>query len=263
MKLQNDEKKKFKIKLPSNPGIVTPDTLWKVLKTISKTGDTFTKDNLISCGLYTKVDDHIRRNLAYLKYLGIIEESRGKVDGKNLQKFNVQSNEEVKGVVYEIKASREDEAKNKWGNLLKNHELYKAIKNNFFKGEKIKTLIDLEHFLRFENPDKSPAYYQNGGNFIVKLLSETGLITKKENNIEINEYDALPPTHENNESQVETTDKITDDPNLRGVDTDIEKQHVAVITGPVYCNIKITLESKSQITIIKSILDDIEKNLEK
>ena len=70
-----------KIKLPSNSGVLNVKTLWDTIKTISSTGNTFTIQQLISRGLYTKVDDYISRNLSYLKYLGFVKEIREK-DGK-------------------------------------------------------------------------------------------------------------------------------------------------------------------------------------
>ena len=57
---------------------VNSDAIWRFLIAISKSGNIFNKEQLIKAGLYTSNDDNISRNLSYLKYLGIIEEERGR-----------------------------------------------------------------------------------------------------------------------------------------------------------------------------------------
>ena len=59
------------IKLPSNWMLVNPESIWRFLIGISKTGNVFNKEQLIKSGLYTSNEDNVSRNLSYLKYLGI------------------------------------------------------------------------------------------------------------------------------------------------------------------------------------------------
>src|ERR1700761_1146695 len=171
-----------KIKLPSNWSVVTPDNLWKHIGCIAKTGSVFTKEQLISNGLYTKSDDSVSRNLSYLKYLGFVEEERGK--GKD-QKFKVIDTSQVKDLIYELKANREDSARSKFRALITNHEIYQVIKNEFFKADNSKTFIDFEHFLKDSIPGKSPQYYQNGGSFIIELLKIAGVVSTNGNDINL------------------------------------------------------------------------------
>ncbi|MCO6149539.1 hypothetical protein [Flavobacterium sp. NRK1] len=173
-----------KIKLPSNWMLVNPESIWRYLLTISKTGNVFSKEQLIKSGLYTNNEDNISRNLSYLKYLGIVEEERGK--GKN-QKFLVNENSYVRNITYELKAGREDAAKDKLKEHFKNHILFQTLKSEFFKNEKEKTLHELEHFLKDGIPNKSPVYYQKGGEFLIKLLSIASLATLSGNDILLND----------------------------------------------------------------------------
>jgi len=198
------------IKLPSNTYVVNPNTLWNFVKTISGTGEVFTKDQLIKSGLYTKSDDTIKRNLSYLKYLGIIDESRErkKVGEKKelIQKFSVLKSKEIKDINYQIKADREENAKKIWGSYLKDQELFNSLKNNFFKDTNTKTVIDLENFLREKFPNRVPSYIQNGIDFIVELLSGAELLKRDGNNIilsdEVHTNDVL---EKNKESEKEDT----------------------------------------------------------
>lgn len=171
-----------KIKLPSNWMTVNPDSIWRYLITISKAGNTFNKEQLIKAGLYTSNDDNISRNLSYLKYLEIIEEERGK--GKD-QRFKVIDSKKVKDLLYELKANREELARNRFKEYLKEHILFTTLKSDFFQNDTLKTLNELEHFLRDGLPNKAPQYYQKGGEFLIKLLQLSGLAKLDGNDITI------------------------------------------------------------------------------
>jgi hypothetical protein len=173
-----------KIKLPSNWMLVNPESIWRYLQTISKTGSIFTKEQLINAGLYTSNEDNISRNLSYLKFLEIVDEERGK--GKD-QRFKVIDRKEVKDVLYELKANREQQAKAKFKILLEKHILFDTLSKDFFAGEKQRTLNDLEHFLRDGIPGKAPQYYQKGGEFVIKLLQIAELARLEGNEITLAE----------------------------------------------------------------------------
>ena len=173
-----------KIKLPSNWSVVTTDSIWKFLQTISKTGNVFNKEQLTKSGLYTNSDDIITRNLSYLKYLDFIDEERAK--GKE-QRFKVKETKAVNDLLYELKANRENQALEKLNEHLKKHILFSTIKDDFFGDSKEKTLNDLEHFIRDSIPGKAPKYYQKGGEFIIKLLHFAKLTTLNDKDITLND----------------------------------------------------------------------------
>src|SRR3989344_5205185 len=187
IQMENTKKINYEIKLPSSTLAVNKGSISKFMETISKTGSVFTKEQLIANGLYTKSDDIVSRNLAYLKYLGILDEVREKVKQgdkeENVQKFTVKSTQLVKDLLYELRAGRNEEARKHWHNMVLNHEITKSIREDFFKGDSTKTLIDLEHFLRAKTPGKSPGYYQQGGRFVVDLLAEAGILEESGNQL--------------------------------------------------------------------------------
>ena len=175
-----------KIKLPSNWMLVNPDSIWKFLVAISKTGNVFNKDQLIKTGLYTSNDDNISRNLSYLKYLGIIEEERGKDKD---QRFKVLDKGSIKNILYELKAGREQDAKRKLKEHLQGHPLFQTLKDEFFKSDNTKTLHELEHFLKDGIPGKGPQYYQKGGEVLIKILSLVSLAHLNGNEIKFDNQD--------------------------------------------------------------------------
>lgn len=261
--------KSYWIKLPSNTGVVSVKTLWNTIKTISSTGSTFTIPQLIQCGLYTKVDDYISRNLAYLKYLGFLKETREKVKNgdktENIQKFLILEDKNVNDIIYDLKANREDSAKSKFGNLLKNHELYLGLKNEFFNSSKIKTFIDLEHFVKEKNPGKNPVYYQNGGKFIMKLLEQAKLVSVSGNNIELIDSSSREESKEKSElgpSENYSTkgDKEKDDNQQLKIEAD-DNTYTIKINGPD-TNSTWIVKSKKQLAVVKSIIDLIESGLD-
>lgn len=241
----------FKIKLPSSSTVVTPDSLWRFVETISKTGDTFTKEQLIQRGL-SATKDAIKRNLAYLKYLGIVEETRRKVGNgdkkESTQKFKLVKSQIVDDLTYDLRAKRVVSAKEKWQSLLMNHDLFKVLQTRFFEDGKTKTLIDLEHFLRQEHPDKSPKYYQNGGKFIIELLSRANLVRKN------GEYIDLV----NSESEEEATRNESKDQECYQDDIIDEKakkieNYTITIKGP-HVNTSIEITDCMKLGIVDSVL---------
>ena len=249
-----------KIKLPSNWMLVNPDSIWRYLIIISKTGNTFNKDQLIKAGLYTNNEDNISRNLSYLKYLGFVEEERGK--GKD-QRFKVIDKTEIRDVIYELKANREDSAKLKLKTLLANHQLFRTLKDEFFKDEKNKTLNDLEHFLKDGLPGKTPQYIQKGGEFIIKLLKLTSLADIDGNDITLlengtNKLNALEPLSEP-PNLVENKNEISMEP-LPAVQI-LKPKYSIKILGPDV-NLDVQLKNVAQIAWIETLLQSIKTELE-
>lgn len=259
--------KSHRIKLPSNTGVVSIKTLWDTIKTISSTGSTFTIPQLIQCGLYTKVDDYISRNLAYLKYLGFLKETREKVKTgdktENIQKFTILEDKKVSDIIYDLKANREDSARSKFGELLKGHELYLGLKSEFFGQTKIKTFIDLEHFVKEKNPGKNPTYYQNGGKFIMKLLEQAKLVNISGNNIELLD-DSPEITTQQKSGSFPAEDLKNNGEKVEKPEPVIESDgdtYTININGPD-TNSTWIVKSKKQLAVVKSIIDLIESGLD-
>lgn len=261
-----------RIKLPSSALVVSADSIWKFIETINRTGNVFTKDALKRNGLYTKTDDVIKRNLSYLKYLGIIEESREKINvgdkKESVQKFKIIEEPLVSDLFYELRASitnseRINLAKEKWKSVLKNHELFKTFRTNFFKDNSTKTLFDLEQFLRQENPNKSPLYYQNGGKFIVELFYIANLVTKKDNYIILTDYEARANSSENEKITQDEIQKPVQEEEKEDIIDEINCAndfYTIVIKGPEI-NTSIKIKDNSTFAILDAILNKIRDDL--
>lgn len=177
------------IKLPS-ADVVTADNLWQFVLAI--TSVKFTQRQLQG-SLKTFSMNTIMRILAYLKYLNYLKESREEETqgGKKtkVQYFIVNKDQPlVNDIQYDVKAgSREEDAKKKWHQLIREHNLSRIIAEEFFSSEGTKTKIDLENFLkaRKELSGKQPSYYQYGVNFILKLLGQAGLLSVVGSNINL------------------------------------------------------------------------------
>lgn len=263
-----------KIKLPSNWMTVNPDSIWRYLTAISKAGNTFNKEQLIKAGLYTSNDDNISRNLSYLKYLEIIEEERGK--GKD-QRFKVIDSKKVKDLLYELKANREDSAKKRLKEYLKEHILFTTLKSDFFKNDSLKTLNELEHFLKDGLPNKAPQYYQKGGEFLIKLLQLSGLAKLEGNDISLSlesePTDLKELENDNGQSYKEPFEILP--PEQIGKNTQIIKrepfQDIEIIsqnsyfiqfTGPGM-NSKLEIQEIDDFLIVEATLTKIKKKLTK
>lgn len=266
----NEKYQKNEIKLPSSD-VVDKDSLWKFVVAISKTGDQFTKAQLIESGsLYTDTENIIKRNLSYLKYLGIIEESREKIkkgDAKeNIQKFKViKSSQLVCDLMYELKAAKKDDiaiAKEKWNTLIANHGLYKILKNDFFKNESRKTIVDLEHFLRENTPDRRPAYYQDGARFLVGLLSDANHLKEEDNKLVLTDSSMLENDAEgiiNEESSDGNVDDFLVDVCKINQGTN-EDCYIFQIKGPDMKN-EIIIKDEIDFTIIEAIMKKIRQKI--
>jgi len=75
------------IKLPVENKGITVNSIWKTINAIAETGSTFTIKQLSeSSKEVSKSTDYLSRMLSYLKFLNVIEETRGK---ETEQKFTL------------------------------------------------------------------------------------------------------------------------------------------------------------------------------
>lgn len=263
-----------KIKLPSNWMLVNPESIWRYLICISKAGNTFNKDQLVKSGLYTSNDDNISRNLSYLKYLDIVEEERGK--GKD-QRFKVIDSKKVRDLLYELKANREESAKIRFKDHLKEHILFVTLKSEFFQSENLKTLNELEHFLRDGLPDKTPQYYQKGGEFLIKLLQLSGLarldgnditlMVENETDSKISENDGKPAPPKDS-FEIMATEPVTKSNQAANkdlyqeIEVIVPNSYFIHFTGPGM-NSKLEIQELDDFLIVEATLAKIKKKLSK
>lgn len=180
-------------------------------------------------------------------------------DKGTVQKFEVNNSPEVKEMIYQIKAGREDEAKAQLKSMLAKHDLYLFLKNDFFKDYDTRTFVDLENFLRKFLPNNEPGYLQNGGKFIVGLLSDYNLLQVNDQDISLIEKSVR-------DEMVETGQVI--DVGFRNnslvLDTtrpDEEKTGFLVaIKGP-NMNHTIEINTESDLDIVNFILSTIKKKI--
>lgn len=238
------------IKLPS-ADVVTADNLWQFVSAI--TSVKFTQQQLQS-SLKTFSMNTIVRILSYLKYLNYLKEAREDemLSGKKtkVQYFIVNKDYPlVNDIQYDIKAGgREEDAKKKWYQLIKEHDLSKIIVEEFFSSERTKTKIDLENFLkgRKELSGKQPSYYQYGVTFILKLLGQTGLLSVVGNNINL--------------TATEKTNK--EERNEDGIDrkSSQNKGYKVTIVGPDL-NTSMDIIEEFDIEIVNKFLEKIKNKL--
>lgn len=255
-----------KIKLPSNWMLVNPDSIWRFLIAIAKTGNVFNKEQLVKSGLYTSNEDNISRNLAYLKYLGIVDEERGK--GKD-QKFKVVGGQNVRNIIYELKAGREESAKEKLREHLQNHILFETLKKEFFGDENAKTLHELEHFLNDGMPGKNPQYYQKGGEFLIKLLSLASLTEIEGNDITLKDHNRVSGSEHPTTAVTEITSpdadktqgmQATPKPAFDEIETITPSKYTVQFIGPGM-NTKLEIQEEDDFLIVEATLSKIKKKL--
>ena len=180
--------------IPSDPSKVTVENLWRTVNAITKIGRVFQKEDIAKhpdSPFTGKID--IGRVLSYLKYLGIISESREKIKDEKekvqrIQKFMVTEN--AQKFYYLLQGGRKEEAMVEWSNLMKDHDLYKIIVKELLSQTKKTTIRELQDIIwkAYEGKHQS-SFYHNGAEFVAELLGNarlvefdrsTGLISLKE-----------------------------------------------------------------------------------
>ncbi len=247
--------KKYNIKLPSGD-VINVKNLFEILKVISTTGKTFTEENLIKTGSPIG-EGNLSRILSYLKYLGFILETRGLEDSngeqKKTQKWHQVDNTEMFDLFYDFKAGREESAKQRFREVIKNHDLYQGIKEELIKNNPAPTLLDLENYYKSKSPGKTPGYYQRGVRFTILLLSFCNLITKEGNYfklIESQEEKERGSPEENSTEEIREKEKIS----LK------ENKYIVNIFGE-NAKFEFPLNNPSDIEDIEAVLNIIRKKL--
>ena len=266
-------------RLPTGNNVVSRDSLWKFIKTISQADKYFTKEDLSTLGLYTRRADKIRCNLAYLKYLGVIEETRERVDkeGKDgrQQKFKVVETSNVEELISKIRSGDESGAKTQWKRLLADHPIWQHLQVQFFKGNPVKTTLELQHFLKNEIPRKTAAYMNGDSNYVNNSFHSSGWPDAHELPQPALPQDSWMPEPpefggdvNNSESQGLRKQSSQDAVSATAVKTSGEgapspissKYYTIRINGP-HINTSIELKSREQLRIIDVILESVRASL--
>ncbi len=176
-----NKEKPYNIKLPSGDA-VTVKNLFDISKIIAQTGKSFSEEHILA------KDSPINKNslfrvLAYLKYIGLIFETREiqRINGedKKIQKWHQKDSSKIVDFFYALKAGREATAKEKFVEIIESHDLFLGIREELMKGNPSPTKLDLENYFKKKNPMKSPNYYQRGVRFFLSLLTFCNLIKKE------------------------------------------------------------------------------------
>jgi len=130
--MNNGEFKEYKLRVPSQMELTTVSNVRKFIEILPKLPDTFENADVANIKDYPlNNEDAISRTLAYFKYLGILTEERAK-EQKEDKKLNKQyfhltdhGKELKEAVIYEPNKITE-----KWKEVLKDSELYKALTEN-------------------------------------------------------------------------------------------------------------------------------------
>ncbi len=247
------------LKLPS-ADVVTVDNLWQLVQDIAATSERFTQEQLQT---KTKLPKNTTiRVLAYLKYLNFIDENRkDEVQGDKkikVQYFTLNKGHELVGKIqYELKASRKDSALELWNELIRKHELAQVISKDFLGSSSSKTKIDLENFLknRKELEGHNPGYYQNGVGFIIRMLTQAGVISSKGDDISLLNSENATGKEEifNNPD----TENAINNPNPKLTNT-----YKVSITGPGL-NTSMDIQEEFDIDIVEKYLEKIRGKLSK
>jgi hypothetical protein len=183
--------KEYDLKLPSDPNVVTPNNIWKTAIVIANFGKIFTDEELTKNGSPVN-EKNLFRILSYMRYLGLLVEKREKTaaggKSKTIQRWLQADDKEVQDYFHYLSGNRLDEAKRIFIDLIKKHDLYKAIKTDLLHEQRIITEADLRDYFRRKIPGKSAKYYQKGSHFVIRFLSDfCNLIMKEGNKIKLRE----------------------------------------------------------------------------
>ena len=241
--------------IPSDPSKVTVENLWRVMNVITKIGRTFQKEDITRHPDSPFTDKiAIGRILSYLKYLGIISESRERTEGKEgkvliTQKFAV--TDTASKFYYLLQDGRKEEAMTEWSNLIRSQALYKIIISELLSQAKKTTIRELQDVIwKAYGGKHRSSFYRNGAEFIAELLSNAGLVEfdRSSGLISLKEYaeKELPAR-----VSVEHPTKVTGPP--------IGPEFMEFSYEGLYLKIK---PDQTRIELAKGILNLIEKQLQ-
>lgn len=167
--------------IPSDPSKVTVENLWRVMNVITRIGRTFQKEDITGHPDSPYTDKiAIGRILSYLKYLGIITETREKgerEEGKaqRIQKFAV--TDKAQKFYYLLQDGRKESAMTEWSKFMMDHDLYKIITKELLTQTKKTTIRELQDVIwKAYGGKHRSSFYRNGAEFIAELLSNANLV---------------------------------------------------------------------------------------
>lgn len=122
----------YKLRVPSQMEVATPENLWKFIQILPNIPDTFENIDVSNIKEYPlNNEDAIARTLAYLKYLGVLTEERTKIkvgdENTNQQYFHLtDTGQDLKKTAI----LEPDKLYTKWKQIIKESELYKSLTTN-------------------------------------------------------------------------------------------------------------------------------------
>jgi len=184
VRIMSDESeisKKYNLMIPSDTSKVTVENLWRIISAITKIGRTFQREDIARHPDSPFTDKiAIGRFLSYLKYLGIINESRERVEKKEgkfqfVQKFSI--TDTASKFYYLLQDGRKEAAMAEWSNIIREQDLYRVITSELFSQTKKITIRELQDIIWKAYGGKHlSSFYRNGAEFIAELLSHAGLV---------------------------------------------------------------------------------------
>jgi hypothetical protein len=167
--------------IPSDPSKVTVENLWRVMNIITKIGRTFQKEDITGHPDSPFTDKiAIGRILSYLKYLGIVSESRERTEGEEGKAYSTQRftvTDTASKFYYLLQDGRKEEAMVEWSNTMRNHDLYKIVFKELLSQSKKATVRELQDIIwKAYGGKHRSSFYKNGSEFVAELLSNAGII---------------------------------------------------------------------------------------
>lgn len=207
MTAQNELIAKTELKIPSDLRVVKVESLWKVIACLRQAGEKMEIDFVIEKGNFSPSEKGaMNRILSYLKYLGILNESRETkiIEGNkiNLQYFYI--SDDARKLSSKIALGRKDEVNDIWANILRNSTLYKVLYAYYLEKYGEITKYGLESLIEEAYEHKiRPEQIKDGAQFIINLF-ESGNVLEYDASAE-----ALRLPKDNAEKPIETEEKKT------------------------------------------------------
>ncbi|HLD89402.1 MAG TPA: hypothetical protein VI911_00020 [Patescibacteria group bacterium] len=247
----------YNLKVPSSP-VVTINNCWEILKIVSRTGKVFLDTDLVKGGSPVN-EKNLFRILSYLKYLGFLYEKREKeeVNGKiiNTQRWFENEKSEITDFFFFLRDNRENEAKDIFIKIIKDHDIYNAIANDLLKTRPSATKIELKDYLRRKLPGKRPGYYDVGVKATLEILKFCELI-KVEGNI-------FSLVEQKLEMRKETLKVEAEESELEGVSNkkDLGRNKYIISIYGENTNFQFPINNKEDIIDVETILGIIKRKL--
>lgn len=246
--------KEHNVKLPSGD-VVTVKNLLEISKIIANTGKSFEEKNILDNKSPVN-KSNLFRVLSYLKYLGLIYDSREiqKVDGKDrkTQKWHQRDTSKTSEFFYNLKASRDEIAKEKFIEIIRAHDIFLGVKEELIPKISEPTELDLENYFKNKVPGKNPKYYQRGIRLVLSLLSYCELIVKEGNIFRLissEEGPAITPSEDESKEDKKSSLNVG------------KNRFVVQIKGEKDTNFQFAINELTDIDDVNAILEIIRKKL--